>query len=338
MSLQLLNRTTFRELVFARDKHKCVTCGAPGQDAHHIMERRLFPDGGYYLDNGATLCGRCHLRAEATEISCEAIREAAGIKEVVLPPHLYKDDRYDKWGNVILENGQRLKGELFDDESVQKILADDLHRFTNRVKYPRTFHLPWSPGATDDDRVMEDLSGLEGKEVVVTVKMDGEHATLYKDGLHARSIDYTPHPSRNWLRNMHAKIAHEIPDGFRICGENLYAKHSIEYRALSSYFMAYGVWNGNICASWDETEEWAKLLDLHTVPVLYRGPFDPKEVKGLVAEHYKGDELEGYVVRIADQFHASEFRRVVGKYVRAEHVRTHGHWMRSKLEVNGVIQ
>ena len=54
---ELLSRDDFRELTFQRDGHRCVLCGAPAQDAHHIIERRLFPDGGYYLGNGASVCG-----------------------------------------------------------------------------------------------------------------------------------------------------------------------------------------------------------------------------------------------------------------------------------------
>lgn len=53
----LLTRDDFREFVFKRDNHKCVVCGEPAVDAHHILERRLFHDSGYYLDNGASLCG-----------------------------------------------------------------------------------------------------------------------------------------------------------------------------------------------------------------------------------------------------------------------------------------
>jgi len=49
------NRDQFREAVLSRDRHMCVVCGQPARDAHHIMERRLFPDGGYHLDNGASL-------------------------------------------------------------------------------------------------------------------------------------------------------------------------------------------------------------------------------------------------------------------------------------------
>ena len=66
-----------------------------------------------------------------------------------------------------------------------------------RVKYPRTAHLPWSPGATADDIYQGKLSSFEGKYVVVTEKMDGENTTLYRDYMHARSVDSRFHPSRN---------------------------------------------------------------------------------------------------------------------------------------------
>ena len=87
----LLTRDEFRNSVFARDKHKCVICSLPAQDAHHILERRLWPDGGYYLDNGASLCGEHHIQAEQTVLGCPEIREKAGITKVLLPPHLYRD-------------------------------------------------------------------------------------------------------------------------------------------------------------------------------------------------------------------------------------------------------
>ena len=56
-----------------------------------------------------------------------------------------------------------------------------------RTKYPRTFHLDFSPGVSNDDKVIENYNSLEGKEIVVTTKLDGENTSLYSDYLHARS-------------------------------------------------------------------------------------------------------------------------------------------------------
>jgi len=314
-----------------------VRCERAAADAHHVLERRLWPDGGYYLDNGASLCAEHHLMAETTEISVGALREWCDLRPL-LPEHLYEDQAYDKWGNPILHNGLRARGELFADESVQKVLAPVLDLFTNRVKYPRTYHLPFSPGVTSDDRMLSDYSHLLGPDVVVTVKMDGECTTLYRDGLHARSAEYTPHPSRA----LHARIAYEIPETWRICGENLYARHSIAYQDLPSYFMVFSIWDGLRCLSWDETVEWSTMLGLHTVPVLYRGTEPPLKAlcgspPGTLGE-YGGNEMEGWVIRLADSFPLGTFRRSVAKYVRADHVRTHGHWMRSAVVANGLQQ
>ena len=142
MSPNLLTRDQFRNGVFHRDGNFCVICKQAGQDAHHIMERRLFIDGGYFLDNGATLCGLCHVKAEQTILSCDEIRKAVGITNILLPDHLYPDQQYDKWANPILPNGTRLRGELFEDISVQRVLAPVIHLFTDKVKYMRTLHLP----------------------------------------------------------------------------------------------------------------------------------------------------------------------------------------------------
>lgn len=334
----LLSRNEFREAVFARDGGKCVTCKQPGQDAHHIMERRLFPDGGYYLDNGATLCGQHHIEAEQTTLSCDAIRIAAGIKTVVLPPHLYKDQQYDKWGNPILPNQERLIGELFHDESVQKILAPVLWRFTSKVKYPRTWHLPFSPGVGKDDRVMDDLSTLKSGEVLVTEKMDGENTTLYRDYIHARSTDFNPHPSRGWVKAFHAQIQHDIPKGWRICGENLFAKHSIKYEELPSYFLGFSVWNDkNECLSWDDTLDWFYLLGIIPAPTLYIGDWDQKQVEE-IAENLDPETQEGLVVRVTRKFHYRDFSSCVGKFVRSNHIQTHGGWMRQEVEKNGLTK
>lgn len=173
----LLTRDAFREGVFARDQHKCVVCGQPAVDAHHIIERRLFSDSGYYLNNGASVCAEHHMMCEMTTISVEQIREYARITKPVIPQHLYEDTVYDKWGNVVMDNGRRLRGELFEDESVQKVLKQGqvLDLFDQHVKYPRTYHLPWSPGMHDDDRMMPDVGAFNGKRVVVMEKLDGEN-------------------------------------------------------------------------------------------------------------------------------------------------------------------
>jgi hypothetical protein len=207
----------------------------------------------------------------------------------------------------------------------------ELMEATVKFKYPRTPHLPWSEGATSDDKILKSVDHFENEDVVVTEKMDGENTTLYKDASHARSLDSKNHPSRNWVKQMHASIANDIPDGWRICGENVYAQHSISYKNLKSYFYVFSIWNeNNECLSWDETEEWCKLLGLVHVPVLYRGKWDGKLFSS--KNPFKFDhDAEGYVIRKSGKFSFSEFSKSIAKFVRKNHVQTDTHWM--ELEV-----
>lgn len=334
--MKLLTRDEFRESVFARDDHKCVVCGEPAKDAHHIIERRLWDDGGYYIDNGASLCEKHHIEAETTDLCCDYIRECANIEKVVLPEDYYPDHIYTKWGDIVLQSGQRMPGPLFNDESVQKILkqGNSLSLYTRYIKYPRTKHLPWSEGMTSDDKVFDDCSVFEGKEVIVTEKMDGENTTIYPDYIHARSIDGRNHWSRSWVKNLHAKIAKDIPEGFRICGENLYAKHSLEYKNLRSFFYCFSIWDErNVCLSYDDTKQWCDMIGLEMPDVLYRGIWDEEKIKSLYTPEDR-ENKEGYVVRLSDEFPYSKFSKSIAKFVRKEHVGTSHHWFFTATEIN----
>jgi hypothetical protein len=201
-----------------------------------------------------------------------------------------------------------------------------------KVKYPRTYHSPWSLGVTNDDKVIKDTSSFIGEETVLLEKMDGENTTLSRDYIHARSLDSVDHPSRHWVKGIWGQIRHNIPEGYRICGENLFAKHSIEYNDLPSYFMVFNIWDeNNVCLSFDETLEWCNLFEIQHVPVLWRGIYDENFIKNFELDFSK---QEGYVVRLTKSFHYDDFEKSVMKMVRKGHVQTDSHWMFQKVVTN----
>lgn len=59
-------RLKFRHEVLERDGHKCRICGVATKtlDAHHIIDRKEMPNGGYVKENGITLCSIHHRFAE----------------------------------------------------------------------------------------------------------------------------------------------------------------------------------------------------------------------------------------------------------------------------------
>lgn len=79
-----------------------------------------------------------------------------------------------------------------------------------KVKYPKTMHLPWSRSYTDDDKILRNTDHFAGREVVITEKMDGENTTMYRDFMHARSLDSKDHTSRHYVKT------HQISDPGRI--------------------------------------------------------------------------------------------------------------------------
>jgi hypothetical protein len=197
-----------------------------------------------------------------------------------------------------------------------------------KQKYPRTFHLPWSPGVSSDDKVMSTLDGVKGQEVLVTEKMDGENTTMAREHIHARSIDGGTHPSRDWVKAFWGGIRSNIPDDVRVCGENLFAKHSIHYTNLSSYFLGFSVWEGDVCWSWEDTLWLFSELGIQPVPVIGKMIFEETE-KLVVPEG-----SEGYVVRVPHSFERDQFPFLVGKYVRKNHVQTNEHWMHQVIVKN----
>lgn len=118
----LLSRTDFDKYVKLRSMGYCAFCEQLAVDSHHVLDRKLFPDGGYYLGNGAALCELHHKLAEATALSVEEVRAKAHIVEPVLPPGFDPAKTYDKWGNQVISPEVILLGPLKLDLGCRKAL------------------------------------------------------------------------------------------------------------------------------------------------------------------------------------------------------------------------
>lgn len=203
------------------------------------------------------------------------------------------------------------------------------------TKYPSTWHLPWSENYKDTtDRVLDNADHFEGKHVIITEKMDGENTTMYgvTGKCHARSLDSAYHESRSDVRRVAGEVAYQIPPGYRVCGENMFAKHSIHYKNLDALFLVFSVWSDdNRCLSWRDTQKFCDTLSLKTVPVLYQGMWTRS-----IHDEIELDERaqEGYVIRLSGEFDFEDFGVSLAKYVRKNHVQTSEHWLRQQLVRN----
>ncbi len=218
---------------------------------------------------------------------------------------------------------------------------------TDSPKYPRTPHLPWSPGSTSDDRRIESVEPLLCVDIVVTEKLDGSNVCLEAGGCYARSHASAPnHSSFDAFKAFHATIKSLLPENLQIFGEWLYARHSIGYKALPNYFMVFGVRDLNTMkwSSWTEIEMWAEELSVSTVPVLTKEHLNREwKLRDLTESLARlpsrcGGEREGVVVRKAGEFSDGDFGVSVAKFVRANHVQTSDHWKNQEIVRNELVK
>jgi len=208
------------------------------------------------------------------------------------------------------------------------------------IKYPRSFHLPWSPGGTSDDKRLHDVSALIGVELVVTEKCDGSNLTYTREQVFSRSHARPPvHPSFDLAKATHAQIRHQISDDLSVFCEYCYAVHSLEYGALPGYSLVFGVRDDarKLWWDWSMVEAQADMLGLPTVPVLFRGAVgSERELERLTGDLSRqpsrfGGDREGVVVRVAREFGDDEFSKNLGKWVRKGHVTTDEHWLHQEI-------
>jgi len=198
------------------------------------------------------------------------------------------------------------------------------------MKYPKTLHLPWSPGTTKADKIAPSIDHLIHEQIVLLEKLDGENTSMFHDRIHARSEESSHHPSRSWVKSFWAEIRHLIPEDVQIVGENVYAKHSIYYNKLDTYFYGFAAIKGNKFLGWVDTIKLFEKIGIEPVPTLSFGPLTISYIrKMLLKPEFKssfGREIEGYVLRPISYFPVSEFNKWVLKYVRKDHVQTNIHW------------
>lgn len=354
-----MSRDEFRRRCVERDGGECLVpwCGKPvdtdpsGQgEVHHIIERELWSDGGYIIDNGASVCNFHHRHAETNDIPPQALWRWAEVVDPPLPDGV--DFGSGKWG-----------------DSFGTPPHSDLREFH---KYPSTRHLLplyWqSERGTTAERTGRDDTGLTSidylKDVplVCTVKMDGSNAMLVADSenpVRARNGRDAPHDSFDQLKQLywHKDVYSELPEHLQVFGEWLYAKHSIHYGcecdepcedvgpSLRDYFQVFGIYDTryDLWLSWPETEHWAKRLGFLTTPLVEENTLDEDSFDSRQefimhytneAERIVDEGHEGIIIRSKFPFHYGQFSTHLGKYVRPNHVTTDEHWSHQPLTQN----
>lgn len=361
------NRKQFRENVFSRDNHSCIVpwCDNSADDAHHIIERELWEDGGYIPKNGASVCNKHHRYAESNNIPPQAFYLWAEIENPPIPNSVSNHD-VDKWG------------EEFDTPPWENL--------RERIKYQSSRHLLplyWYDHTVAQERIKKDDTGLKivedfvGIPLVITHKIDGSNCMIVNDvdnPVRARNGSSPTESMKKFYKSgglyWRQEVNQKLPDRLQVFGEWVYAKHSIHYGcdcdeqcedvgpSLSeltgieddrSYFQIFGVYDKihNIWLSWPDTKSIANHLGFPTTPVIYcedsndNATFKTEtEARNKLIEYAHNvveNGGEGIVVRSKFPFHYGQFPKRLGKYVRENHVKDDAdHWSHRNVVENRI--
>lgn len=346
-----MSRQDFREACVERDGGEClvpscdrdVTASPDGPgEVHHIIERKLWHDGGYIPDNGACVCNPHHRLAEENVIPPQAFWRWADVQDPPLPKSL-EHTYVDKWGDEVASPAWKE------------------HR--DYIKYPSTRHLPFSHEREADDTAHQDVDVFLDVPLVATIKMDGGNCMLVSDdenpirarnGRHADKDHFDMAKQWYWENNLYSKI----PEHLQIFGEWLYAKHSIHYGcdcdeecedvgpALRDYFQVFGIYDTryDLWLGWHETQAIAQEIGLTVTPPAevdsyHIGEFDNRQLfwdyAWELSQSAVNDGHEGIVIRSALPFHYGQIDERLGKYVRPGHVKEgEKHWSKRPLVQN----
>ena len=167
------------------------------------------------------------------------------------------------------------------------------------VKYPRTRHLEGSRlGPGDEDLSQVPFSRILGKNIVIEEKIDGANAAISFDAEGNLLLQSRGHYLIGGYREKHYNLlkhwANLYQDVFFdvlgtryiMYGEWMYAKHTVFYDALPSYFMEFDIYDREEQVFLDTDRRRAMTEQMGivcSVPVLKRGRFSRKdEILGLI--------------------------------------------------------
>ena len=236
---QLLSRTAFKTAVFKRDNHTCKFCSQPAVDAHHILDRQLWDNGGYYLENGIAVCEEHHLECERTLLPLNTIYQL--LPHTSRPhPATLPNTTLDKWGNPYTPQGYRLRGPMFWTDGVQAILPKEL---------VRTQFLPYDTFNPTSPKTHIDYTFAYTKTYVSNMQWLNVYTDIVLD-ITGRTPSTT-----NTLQNTLSQLQNNLPPEWRAVIEQ---QHPFNLIALFNQEGAL--------LSQDDTRSWAELLELPTAP------------------------------------------------------------------------
>jgi hypothetical protein len=137
-----------------------------------------------------------------------------------------------------------------------------------------------------------------------------------------------------WLARREQALIVALGTERMLFGEWCHARHTVAYKALPDWFLAFDVFEPSTGLFWstDRRNELAAVLDLSTVPEVFRGRLGRREVPGLLGKSPLGAaRMEGIYLRREAHGRLLARAKVVGVEFKQQ---IEAHWTRRALIPN----
>ena len=219
-------------------------------------------------------------------------------------------------------------------------------------RYPHTPHLAWL-GADNprDDKILSSVeaSAILAGEVVVEEKLDGANLGISVSPTGTMRVQnrgqyleapYSGQFARitSWLAPHEVLLAEVLRDNLILFGEWCAARHSLDYRELPDWFLAFDIYDREECRFWNTAKRnnFVNHLGLSPVPSIFSGQTNIERLKQLVFQQqsrFRSGSLEGIIIRRE----GGEWLESRGKLVHPKFTQTiTEHWSRRGIEWNRV--
>jgi len=221
------------------------------------------------------------------------------------------------------------------------------------VRFPRTPHLVWlGKGEPRGDKILtpSQADELLTHEIVVEEKVDGSNVGFSVDekgelrvqnrGSYVSRENSHPQfkPLFRWLESHRDALVNVLARDLVLFGEWCYAVHSVQYRSLPDWFLAFDVLDlkDSVFLSVARRDEVVNQLDLEVVPRVATGRFDLSRLVGLLGQSKLGEmPAEGLYIR----YDKGDRLVARAKIVREEFVQNiDSHWSRGPLRTNALAR
>ena len=219
------------------------------------------------------------------------------------------------------------------------------------IKFPSTPHLAVLPGVSiREDKVLDEEQRKEflSHKLIVEEKIDGANLGISFDGVGNLLLQnrgsYLDKPFTaqwkklpDWLQLKSDILFDALEDQLILFGEWCYARHSVSYNKLPSWFLGFDILEKKTRNFWpvNKRNSLLKKTDIASVPLLANGHFSFPELEELLTcSKLSSEPAEGIYLRYErDGRLASRAKLVRPAFIQA----VTEHWSKSQIRPNTLV-